>query len=210
MLLMEKAIRHTLMPLHLFSQRIRASNTGFTLIELMVVLAILAIVAALAAPNLERFIVRNRVASITNDYLATLNFARTEAITRNQCVSICPVANPRAADPRCLADDDWSAGWAVFVNSTCAAPAGQQTNTDPNELLRVREALPEGYALANASGTAMGLRFNPRGQVMIGGAGLGATINVMPPGGIKDTASRVICVNMMGQARTLDSFGTCL
>jgi type IV fimbrial biogenesis protein FimT len=206
---MEKAIRHTLMPLHLFNRRIRASNTGFTLIELMVVLAILAIVAALAAPNLERFVVRNRVASITNDFLATINFARTEAITRNQCVSICPVNNPRAANPRCRADDDWSAGWAVFVNSTCATPTGLQTNTDPNELLRVREALPANYTLVEANGATLAMRFNPRGQVITGAAGLGATINVLPPDGISDTASRVICINMMGRTLALDSFGTC-
>lgn len=206
---MEKAIRHMSTPPYLCNSRIRASNTGFTLIELMVVLAILAIVAALAAPSLERFIVRNRVASITNDLLATINFARTEAITRNQCVSICPVANPRVADPRCRADDDWSAGWAVFVNSTCAAPAGQQTNTDPNELLRVREALPANYTLTDANGINLAMRFNPRGQFIAGAGGLGAKINILPPGGIGDTASRVICINMMGRTLTLDSFGSC-
>jgi type IV fimbrial biogenesis protein FimT len=196
------------MPLHLFSQRIRASNTGFTLIELMVVLAILAIVVAFAAPSLERFVVRNRIFNITNDLLAAINFARSEAISRNQCVSICPVGDPRVADPKCTANNEGSPGWAIFINGTCAAPTDQLTNTDPNELLRIREQLPQNYTIANASGETFAMTFNPRGQALVG-AGFGAMINVVPPGGIADTASRVICINMMGQTRALDSFGTC-
>jgi type IV fimbrial biogenesis protein FimT len=80
---------------------------GFTLIELMITLAVLAIVISLATPSFVTFINNNRTTSATNDLIASLNLARTEAIKRNGTVLI-----------QSKNGTDWSEGHRIRVSST--------------------------------------------------------------------------------------------
>jgi type IV fimbrial biogenesis protein FimT len=87
------------------------SSRGFTLIELMVTIAILAIVLGLAVPSFQDFVSRNRLVAATNNLVSALALARSEAIKR--------------ATPVTVASADWSAGWQVFVDTgTIGDPAG--------------------------------------------------------------------------------------
>ncbi|OQW89101.1 MAG: hypothetical protein BWK72_03805 [Rhodoferax ferrireducens] len=65
-------------------------SSGFTLIELLIAIVILAILMALALPSMRDFIVANRLTSDVNSFVGLVNYARSEAITRNQRVIICP------------------------------------------------------------------------------------------------------------------------
>jgi len=71
------------------------SQKGFTLIELMVALAVSAILLGLAAPNFAQMIRDNRAAAELNSFSSMLNYARGEAVRRAQRVSL---AGPQAAD----------------------------------------------------------------------------------------------------------------
>jgi type IV fimbrial biogenesis protein FimT len=63
---------------------------GFTILELMVAVAIVGILAAVGTPSLISVIATQRVKSATFDMYATLNIARSEAIKRNTVVTIAP------------------------------------------------------------------------------------------------------------------------
>ena len=71
----------------------RHLQRGFTLIEMMTVVSLIALIAALAAPDLRAFMVRNKVAGVGNEFAAALQQARALAVSRNSCVSLCAASS---------------------------------------------------------------------------------------------------------------------
>lgn len=82
---------------------------GFTLVELMVTLAVAAIVMTMAVPSFTEMTQNNRLTTQANQLVAALNLARSEAITRRVTINV------TAAD---ATDDanEWGQGWSVAIN----------------------------------------------------------------------------------------------
>jgi type IV fimbrial biogenesis protein FimT len=80
------------------------SNRGFTLIELMIAVSLLAVVAALAAPAMGDFIVRQRVASQAGDLALAMALARSEAIKSSTSIAVIPET---------VSPNGWANGWCV-------------------------------------------------------------------------------------------------
>ena len=72
--------------------RPRGAQAGFTVTELMVVVAIVGIIAAIAAPDMAEMVRRQRVKTASFDIFAGLTAARSEAIKRNLSVQVTPVS----------------------------------------------------------------------------------------------------------------------
>ncbi len=90
---------------------VSGTGQGFTLIELMVALAVAGIVLVVGLPGLKSLIQNNRLTTSTNHLVGSLYLARAEAVARNQPVSVC------ANDP---VTGDWSRGWFVAVGEACS------------------------------------------------------------------------------------------
>lgn len=90
-----------------------ASSAGFTIIELMVTIAVLAVLLTVGVPAFNDMIRNNRIANQTNAVVGALNYARSEAATRSIPVSIC-AAN--AQHDGCAAVTTWANGWIIFTD----------------------------------------------------------------------------------------------
>lgn len=98
---------------------------GFTLLELIITLAIIAIMAAWGIPSFRELVANNRMVTAANSFVMTFQIARSEAITRGRNVTI-----QRAAG-------GWNKGWSVTDSAGNAiysqgAPDGTVTVTAPN------------------------------------------------------------------------------
>jgi type IV fimbrial biogenesis protein FimT len=85
---------------------------GFTIIEMLVTMAVLAIIAAFAAPSYNNLMRSIRIDGDLSSIRSTLTYARSEAVNAQDFVGVCSSNNATA----CTGEDDWSVGWIVFVD----------------------------------------------------------------------------------------------
>lgn len=86
---------------------------GFTLIELVVTMAVAAILISVAVPNLRTMIQNGRLNTQANDLVGDLSLARSEAIKRRTFVGVCISTNGTT----CTVAGNWRDGRAVFVGT---------------------------------------------------------------------------------------------
>jgi len=99
---------------------------GFTLVELMVTVAVAAVLLVVAVPGMSELYRNARLSQSTDQLIASLNQARLEAIRQRTDVIICPASNPNTASACApissaaeigLAKGYWSRGWVVVDSS---------------------------------------------------------------------------------------------
>ena len=136
----------------------RRGIKGFSLIELMVTVAVLAIVIGVATPSFRAIIENNRLTAQSNEMLTAFALARTEAVRRRVPVVVCP--GP------CDGSNDWQAGWSVRVEPATAdinaAAAGLGAGS---ELVRTWPALPNPLNFENAADLPSIVRYTSNGRV---------------------------------------------
>jgi len=94
---------------------VRQANSGFTMIELMIVVAIMAILIALAAPSFTPLIERWRVRDSAETLTSSLYFARSEAIKRGGNIIV--EKSPNTADcTTATAVTQWGCGWHIYFD----------------------------------------------------------------------------------------------
>ena len=98
-------------------------NSGFTLLELVVTVALIAIAVSIAVPSMSTFTQNDRLTTNINTLVGHLAYARSEAVKLNQQVSVC-VSNNTAS---CTAGN-WQDGWIVYIDADASNTftAGEQ------------------------------------------------------------------------------------
>jgi type IV fimbrial biogenesis protein FimT len=86
------------------------NRPGFTLIEMMVVLAITVILSSIAAPSFKSLVAGQRARATSTELYAALTLARSEAIKRNTQVTLLP------------AGAAWQSGWSIPNPTTTGTP----------------------------------------------------------------------------------------
>lgn len=182
------------------------ANFGFTLIELLIVVAIVAILSALAGPSLRSMLLNNRLASSTNDLLADLALARSEAARSGKRVTICTSSNGSS----CGTGSSWDDGRLVFVDESLSGTTGvldagetilRATAPQPNSGVKITAS-----GFTNASGSSVNnyIQYRPNGVITSGTTGLFAICDDRG-----DAFGRTLQVLITGRAALITTTTTC-
>jgi type IV fimbrial biogenesis protein FimT len=134
---------------------------GFTLMELMMTLAVVGVILAITAPNFRQFLLNSRMTGAANDLLGAVQLARSEAIKRQLPVALCASADPNAEPPECAAQ---FGGWAVWVD------ADNDAVIDGGEDVIAKHDIPPASLSLTSNGSGF-MSFAPSGfsQPSVGG-----------------------------------------
>ncbi len=133
---------------------------GFTLIELMVTLAVAAIVLSVGVPSFRAVIMDNRLVSQANLFVTSVKLARSAAVRYQRSATVCASANFDDPVPDCSASTDWSNGWIVWVDKD------RDAATDANEIISVFGPINTSSTLSSASASAF--TYDARGFALTG------------------------------------------
>lgn len=137
---------------------------GFTLVELMVVVALVTIITTLAVPAWNRMIVSNRIRAAVNDWTLSTQFARSEALRQNVPITLCPSNN----GTNCTASD-YETGWIVKTGLPAVAgivlqdtlPKQRLTMAFNPQARRAMTFLPNGLLIGNFTGGHVTMHDDP-------------------------------------------------
>ena len=132
---------------------VRTREDGFTLVELLVTLALLVVVLTVAVPSFVNFVKNNRLTAATNNLVTSLTYARAEAIRRGKAVTVCASRTGTSCD-----GTDWDDGWIVFVDQ--GTPGAVDSG---DEVLRVEGKVGPGVDISLGGMTYV--RYLPTGLV---------------------------------------------
>jgi len=175
-----------------------SKQQGFTLIELIVTIAIAGILLGIAIPNFNSAISNSRLTTSANEFMTALNIAKSEAIKRGNQITI---------RRKGATSSQWDTGWDIFIDQNADNTFSDdgdtslcEVNTDgsPAEdcLLRTYDTLATGFTLRTGGSTLKDyIAYLPTGMSK---GSVGDTFRLC--NGADTTKSRAIVLNTVGRA----------
>lgn len=170
-------------PLNAIPKLMKRLLNGYTLIEMLVTVAIVAILAAVAVPSYDGLMNNNKQKSALNSFLGELHYARSEAVKRSRQIMLCPSSDASS----CSSSASWTNGWIIFIDDD-----RDDVRDNDEELLRIASTLDSGLAFATTPDIANHIRYRPNGLAMETG-----TLTLCDPRG-SDLAKAII-INATGR-----------
>lgn len=158
---------------------------GFNLVELMFALAVAAILVGLGAPPLQKALDRRALVAETDRLTRSINFARSEAINKQQIVGV---------EAKSVTTD-WAEGWNIFTTTTATVSTAYNSSSDT----LVRDVEPAG-GQKTMTGSAARVKFNQLGRLVTGSAAV--TISVCESTDDNGINGSLITISLVGRPST--------
>jgi len=163
-------------------------DSGFTLIELMIVVTIIVILMVIGIPSYQNMITSNNIAAESNALLGDLQYARSQAIKQGLPVRVCTADTSGSAPYTCSGLSSWSGGWVTYTNNP-------PTNTVANSVLRVQQPWTSTDTMTSTSAKVLSsVSFNNFGFSTIRGS-----VTVSPLSG--SVTSKTVCISIVGNVQ---------
>lgn len=160
----------------------KSTQQGFTLLELMVVVALIGMVSAAGFPSLMLVLNEQKLTTQANDLIASLNLARSTSIKRREVVTIRKGSN-------------WNDGWEIFIDEN-----GDGDKDLPGDtLLKAYPGIKAGSGTIASSNFADFISYSPNGRAKDNNSVQG-DFTFCPPSGVD--SSRKIDIAGSGRMRT--------
>ena len=175
-------------------QILPSQQSGFTLVELLVVLSIAAIIVSIAAPSFMNIIANNRVTAASNELVVALNLGKNEAVRSGQRTRLCKSQNGNQCDNSA----NWKDGWLLFQDND-----DNGSVNGAERIIRVHSAPHASLDFEYPSGNSV--VFRPDGRILIN-----ANSHFCFRNSYNDDKSKAVVITMVGRIRTEDRNYDCV
>lgn len=173
---------------------------GFTLIEMLVVVAIAAILASLAVPSFRTMLVKRSTQSAADTLVSDMRYARTQALQRSTRVVMCSLAiNSTSACSGTTAS--WANGWLIFVDKN-----NDDIVNGSDEILRVQQPVANIASIQSApvNSDHPQFRFEANGWTKSSSQ----TFVITPTGTVPAGSTQLVCISNQGRPSVRPQGGT--
>jgi len=165
-------------------------SAGFTLLELLIAVAITSILLTIVIPGFGSMLDRNRMVANLNGFISTLHLARSGAVAREQWVTICPSGDGESCTPDYRR---WGDGYIIFVNKN-----KDKVRDNGEELLGFYPDFVDKMVVQTSSNNRNTITYRPNGRAW----GFNTSVRFCPLGSI--TPNRAIIIAATGRPRLSD------
>ena len=166
------------------------------MVELMVTISVLAVLMAVGIPSFQGVIASSRVTTATNDFMATLAQARSNAIRRGGRVTVCKSADGAS----CVTTGGWEQGWIMFNDNDHSAATVNRDSSKDETITFSGPALTNGIVMKGnmdyVSFGADGLPKNMNGSGYFGTIRICSTVASLS----NDKRARDLIINRTGRS----------
>lgn len=157
----------------------KSRNIGITLIELLISMAIIVVMTTVAIPSYQSLTAHNRIVSQTNQLVAAIRLARSEAIKRGTPVTICKRSNYQCD----TSTDGWEKGVLVIADAN-----GNGKKNAGDFVIYTSEPLTGNFSIQGDAGVSSRITFNRFG----GAQGFSGTLTVCGDGSSPAHANAIL------------------
>jgi type IV fimbrial biogenesis protein FimT len=172
------------------------AEKGFSTIEIIIAMSVVAILLSISSPQFATLNMNKRISTQTNEFIASLALARSQALARISRVTVCSSANGTS----CATSGNWDQGWLVFVDTNNNAQVDSGQNP-PEDILQAHRELEGGNTLNGTSNVDQYISFSATGTARLTSGAFQTGMLVLCDDRGPGSYARAINISVTGRSR---------